>query len=262
MITGYNTDVEHDGVVYHVQTEDKGRETPIILSLVYVGGAILASKRSPYDDLIDVGFNDATLAERLKRQHRLVCAAINAGRIEELKRRAAPHEQTTSQGREQREDRTLAQKGQIEESPRAEQPVVRPSEPPAIPSAQEPSPYTVYDPRRQSPVGETSEPDEGLRINLLDQEQDFRSGESLTLQILVTELSRKGEKPVNGAAVSVKVLGTAFRPLIYSVKTNRGGLAAVSTEIPQFTTGRAALLIRAAAGELSSETRRVIHPGQ
>ncbi len=58
MITGYNTDVEHNGVVYHVQTEDKGLRTPVILSLVYTGGAILASKRSPYDDLIASGFEE------------------------------------------------------------------------------------------------------------------------------------------------------------------------------------------------------------
>ena len=52
MITGYNTEVEYDGVVYHIQTEDKGLQTPLILSLVYSGGAILASRRTPYDDLI------------------------------------------------------------------------------------------------------------------------------------------------------------------------------------------------------------------
>jgi hypothetical protein len=52
VITGFNTDIEHDGVIYHVQTEDKGLDSPIILSLVYVGGTILASKRSPYKDLI------------------------------------------------------------------------------------------------------------------------------------------------------------------------------------------------------------------
>ena len=86
MITGFNTDVEHDGVVYHVQTEDKGLDSPLILSLVYSGGAILASKRSPYEDLIAAGFDEAALAQRLKRQHRLICAAINAGRIDELKR--------------------------------------------------------------------------------------------------------------------------------------------------------------------------------
>ena len=86
MITGFNTDIEHDGVVYHVQTEDKGLDSPIILSLVYVGGTILASKRSPYEDLIASGFSDEVLSERLKRQHRLICAAINSGRIDDLKK--------------------------------------------------------------------------------------------------------------------------------------------------------------------------------
>ena len=86
MITGFNTDIEHDGVVYHVQTEDKGLDSPIILSLVYVGGTILASKRSAYEDLIAEGFSDEALAERLKRQHRLICAAIHSGRINDLKK--------------------------------------------------------------------------------------------------------------------------------------------------------------------------------
>ncbi|HWP52513.1 MAG TPA: hypothetical protein VN476_00185, partial [Pyrinomonadaceae bacterium] len=66
MITGYNTDVEFDGVVYHVQTEDKGLDTPVILSLVYSGGAILASKRASYDDLVARGFDETVLAARLQ----------------------------------------------------------------------------------------------------------------------------------------------------------------------------------------------------
>jgi len=86
VITGFNTDVEHEGVVYHVQTEDKGLETPLILSLVYTGGAILASKRARYDDLIAAGFDEKLLADRLQRQHKLICAAIRAGRIEDLKK--------------------------------------------------------------------------------------------------------------------------------------------------------------------------------
>jgi len=89
VITGFNTDVEHDGIVYHVQTEDKGLDTPLMLSLVYTGGAILASKRARYDDLIASGFDEKILAERLLRQHKLICAAIRAGRLEELKTMAA-----------------------------------------------------------------------------------------------------------------------------------------------------------------------------
>jgi len=38
MITGFNTDVKHGAKVYHVQTEDKGRNNPKIETLVYVGG--------------------------------------------------------------------------------------------------------------------------------------------------------------------------------------------------------------------------------
>ena len=86
VITGFNTDIEYQGITYHVQTEDKGLDTPLILSLVYDRGTILASKRSPYDDLISEGFSEKELAERLQKQHKLICAAIHAGRIEDLKR--------------------------------------------------------------------------------------------------------------------------------------------------------------------------------
>lgn len=86
MITGFNTDIVYQGVTYHVQTEDKGLKTPLILSLVYDGGTILASKRSPYNDLLDGDFDEKELTERLQKQHKLICAAIRAGRIEDLKR--------------------------------------------------------------------------------------------------------------------------------------------------------------------------------
>ena len=86
MITGFNTDIEHEGIVYHVQTEDKGLETPLMLTLVYTRGEILASKRVRYDDLIASGFDEKVLAKRLSRQHKLICAAIRAGRLDELKK--------------------------------------------------------------------------------------------------------------------------------------------------------------------------------
>ena len=89
MITGYNTDIEFDGVVYHVQTEDKGTSTPVIMSLVYDRGTILASKRAPYDDLINGAVNEEAVAERLQRQHKLICAAVSSGRIEDLKQMSA-----------------------------------------------------------------------------------------------------------------------------------------------------------------------------
>ena len=259
MITGYNTDVEHDGVVYHVQTEDKGLETPLILSLVYSGGAILASKRSRYEDLIASGFSDEALSERLKRQHLLICAAIHAGRVADLKRMAGAEPEMAGVERPIVEQPpALANKEEKPETPEAVA-LEDLSAPPLSTKAVSPADaYTIHDPRRQSPLGELAKVAEGLRLSLLD-EQEFRSGEELTLRIMVSQPSGNTEKPMNGAVVSVKILGTAFRPLIYSMKTQRDGVATVSAQIPKFTSGRAAILIRALAGGNETELRRIIH---
>jgi hypothetical protein len=258
VITGYNTDVEHDGVVYHVQTEDKGVETPLILSLVYSGGAILASKRSPYEDLIASGFSDEALSERLKRQHLLICAAIHAGRIGDLKRMGSAEAELASVESPGAVGSPPPVEAEESTQPAAEQVAETPPEPSSIPAERPADTYTIYDQRRQSPLGEFGKETEGLRITLL-QERAFRAGDSLTLRILVSHLSGNSEKPMNGAVVSVKVLGTTFRPLIYSMKTQPDGIATVSAQIPKFTSGRAAILIRALAGASETELRRVIH---
>jgi hypothetical protein len=259
VITGYNTDVEHDGVVYHVQTEDKGLDTPFILSLVYSGGAILASKRSRYEDLIAAGFSDEALSERLKRQHLLICAAIHAGRVLDLKRMAgADAELPTLEPPADEELVTQApEEDKVDtEEVADEEEVAAPERPAEV--GDQPDAYTIHDPRRQSPMGEPAHAEEGLKISLLD-EQEFRSGDSLLLRIMVIQTSGKVEKPMNGAVVSVKVLGTAFRPMIYSMKTEKNGVATVSAQIPKFTSGRAAILIKALAGGSETELRRVIH---
>ena len=113
MITGFNTDIEFQGITYHVQTEDKGLATPLILSLVYNRGTILASKRSPYDDLLK-NFDEKILSERLQKQHQLICAAIRAGRIEDLKRMT---EKDSSAKRNNRNHQVEAKKTEIPAPP-------------------------------------------------------------------------------------------------------------------------------------------------
>jgi len=280
VLTGFNTDIEHDGVVYHVQTEDKGLDSPLILSLVYSGGAILASKRSRYDDLIESGFDEKVLAQRLKRQHRLICAAINAGRLEELKRMGAPAEEevTRADVTETSEPVTEAQetpeiketvtpkrtaKGKASAKTATDKAAASAEEEaaPSIPAEEraKASPYTVYDPRRESPLGEVAEKETRLVLTMLD-ENVFRAGESFHIRVRVDDGSGNNKRPLMGVSVSVKILGTTFRPQIYSVRTERDGVAAVSTTMPTFTSGRAAVLIRAVANGETTELRRVIHP--
>jgi len=83
MITGFNTDVEYDGRVYHVQTEDKGRGNPTIESLVYVAGEILTARRSSYGDrLVDPAFGEPQILERMEAQHHTLIRDIRNGHLD------------------------------------------------------------------------------------------------------------------------------------------------------------------------------------
>jgi hypothetical protein len=91
VITGFNTDVKHADRVYHVQTEDRGVANPVVESLVYVGGEILLSKKSPYQDLITGDrVDEKALREMMDLQHRRVIEAIRRGRLDTGKIGEAP----------------------------------------------------------------------------------------------------------------------------------------------------------------------------
>jgi hypothetical protein len=259
VITGFNTDIEHDGVVYHVQTEDKGLESPLILSLVYVGGAILAAKRSRYEDLIESGgFTEDVLTKRLKRQHQLICAAINAGRIEDLKRMGAAR---SLNGSADEAVVTDSRPGADVSPGRDTAPLDERMLQGAAPVGADDQDYTLPDPPREWPQSEVDQREGGLQLTILD-EEEFRAGETLTIRIELADRSGRRQKPLPNIPLSVKILGTAFRPQIYSVKTERGGVATVTATMPNFTSGRAAVLVRAVVKGETIEVRRVIQPAE
>jgi hypothetical protein len=295
MITGFNTDVEHEGTVYHVQTEDKGLDSPLILSLVYVGGAILASKRAPYDDLISKGFDEKELAERLNRQHKLICAAIRAGRIDDLKRMSSQRDVSPETPPAPASAKSTKKSAAPKAVPAAR--IVEPDPldiPPMQARVEAPSPEVEV--RRQE-VAPAPEPppevkvkkaapqpkaakqsvrailqdvvadfaraeaasDTGLHLSLVD-EKEFRGGGVVTMKIRVGRGSN-GKEAINGADVTVKVLGSTFRPLIFPTRTGPDGIATVRAVLPHFQTGRAAILVRAIADGYEAELRRIIHQG-
>jgi len=248
LITGYNTDVEYGGIVYHIQTEDKGLEHPIILSLVYVDGAILASKRSPYDDLVSGGFDKETLIQRLQRQHKLICAAVRAGRIEDLKRLGG------ERGAEAQSAFSPATAVAEPAPPASEPPKARLGEQ-AIAKAPPPN----YAPASDNLASGATEED-ALQVTLLD-ERELRAGESVTLRVMVTRSAQNAREPVLRARVTMKTLGTTFRPESTISTTDSDGIALFSVLLPSFETGRAAILIRVEADGEIAELRRIILPG-
>lgn len=303
MITGFNTDIEFDGVVYHVQTEDKGLDTPLILTLVYVGGAILASKRSQYHDLIKTGFDPLVLAERLQRQHTLICAAVKAGRIDDLKRltprdeqiaptpvakfkpvaRVAPPPAAVETKPPQVETRTPVVDAkpprvemmtpQVNESASSNGDILALDDEPAetVPARSEPrrtTPPQVEPPRVEPPepvrlVGSQQddfiqvEAEDALHLSLLE-EREFHAGEVVTIRVRVSRGGGDVRVAAADVPVTVKILGTEFRPLILTTRSDRDGVATIHAWLPRFTKGRAAVLVRAAIDGFSAELRRVI----
>ncbi len=87
MVTGFNTDVKHDAKVYHVQTEDKGVDNPLIETLIYVGGEILAARRSSYADLLEGDIDEKQIAERIEGQHNRMILDIKEGKYDNKRHR-------------------------------------------------------------------------------------------------------------------------------------------------------------------------------
>ncbi len=334
MITGFNTDIVYQGVTYHVQTEDKGLDTPLILSLVYDRGTILASKRSPYEDLLQLGFDEKTLLERLQKQHKIICAAIKAGRINDLKRmtletaakqkdavaklnnvnvKEIKFEQPVKEIKFEQPIRK-PETGTLElfapkiepkievpkiefkpeikqlpktevilpsiEKPKVEIPVVKEFELPRIEKPKDDLDVTIHISENEIVFDDvqiveeevilsaeaveiitdfgTFEPlaKDDLSIELLN-DNGFKGGERKTLTISVAN----GNTAIINASVMVKVLGSAFRPLIFHAKTDSTGVAVIHLQLPHFRNGRAAILIKAMSGGEEAELRRVIAQG-
>ncbi|MFN2595896.1 MAG: hypothetical protein ABR563_01765 [Pyrinomonadaceae bacterium] len=94
-------------------------------------------------------------------------------------------------------------------------------------------------------------------MSLLE-EKDFRAGDIVTLRVAVSRGAFGERELVRDASVVVKVLGTEFRPLILTSKSDADGVACVHVWLPRFKRGRAAILVRANADGCSAELRRAI----
>ena len=275
MISGFNTDVEFQDVVYHIQTEDKGLKSRLFVSLVYDRGTILASKRTSYDDLANGSFNESELAERLGRQHKLICAAVKAGRIADLQKMAASERDAAKAAKTVNVDQPAA-------VPAIGQPEYQLSSIPAIENIEPVIPFdfeiiedeivfdgisiieegSVLSADAVAVVSELSGTERPkntkLSVELLG-DTKFKGGDRHDIHIMVCRGTDR--KVVRDAQIMIKVLGSSFRPLIFHAKTDINGLAKVHLQLPHFQAGRAAVLVRAISEGEEIEFRRIMTPG-
>jgi len=69
-VTGFNHNIKHKGKVYHVQTEDSGVNNPHIITHLFVGGNILASKKTSYADILNAENLGEVVRELMEEQHK------------------------------------------------------------------------------------------------------------------------------------------------------------------------------------------------
>lgn len=87
MVVGFNHNFRYAGEIYHIQTEDSGLRSPNIVTLLYQGGTILASKKTSYADIAKIDNLDQVVEELMKEQHKNMLRDLKAGEFDAVIRR-------------------------------------------------------------------------------------------------------------------------------------------------------------------------------
>jgi hypothetical protein len=265
MITGYNTDVRHGEVVFHVQTEDKGVSNPCIESLVYVGGQVLATKRASYAELLTKGRDEKEIVALMDHQHRTMIAAIRHGKLDAKLA-------SLGSGRPVELPATFEAPGTVAGPPREREAKPPPAEtgetvaragvPPAAEEARPAAPPTKpAAPERtlDQVILEylTSEADQEQLVLILEDEQDLVLGRHATLALRAS--SSKSGMPVAGSQVSVRMISTVLEPRVLAAgRTDERGLLTLGFDIPQVSRGTSALIINAVSAIGRAELKHLL----
>ncbi|HEX6899969.1 MAG TPA: hypothetical protein VF789_09665 [Thermoanaerobaculia bacterium] len=274
MITGYNTDVRHGEVVFHVQTEDKGTSNPFIESLVYVGGQVLASKRASYADLLAEGKDEKDIVALMDHQHRTMIAAIRHGKLDaklaalNASRQTGqfPAVATPPSGVQPIPGRMVTAQASpsvtpIPASPRTDNGGETLARTAVAPSAPLPAPAKPPAPERtlDQVILEylTSEADQEQLVLLLEEERDLTLGARATLVLRAS--SSKSGNPVVGTQVSVRMISTVVEPRVLAAgRADDRGLLTLDFDIPQVGRGTSALIISAVSSIGRAELKHLL----
>jgi hypothetical protein len=241
VITGFNTDIKHGEKVYHVQTEDKGVGNPYIESLVYVGGEILASKKTSYAEQLKSGIDDKWIGGLMEQQHRTMIAAIKRGRFDQ------PADTTKTVQR--LPTPTVAEpfdSGVVFEDVLSD---VASAAAPAIDDEK------TLDQVIIDYLASEAE-SEHLELALLNQ-VEFFSGSAIEMRVAARK--SLSQAPIPAAAIEVKVISTVEPPrVIFRGKTAADGTAIVRCTIPAFRDGTAAVIISAQSAIGNDEVKQLV----
>lgn len=230
MITGFNTDIRHNDKVYHIQTEDKGLQNPYIESLVYVGGEILASKKTSYADQVKNGADEKWIGSLMEQQHRTMIAAIKRGRLDQPADATQSAPIPSAKTIAQTESAPVPATGVVDTERSLDQVIID---------------YLASEAES-----------EHLELSILNQ-PDFVSGQQVEFRVATRR--SLSQQPINGSVVEVKVISTVDPPrVVFKGKTGVDGLTAVRCTIPFFNEGTAAVIVSAQSSIGNDEIKQLV----
>jgi hypothetical protein len=231
VITGFNTDIKHNDKVYHIQTEDKGLQNPYIESLVYVGGEILASKKTSYAEQAKSGVDEKWIGSLMEQQHRTMIAAIKRGRFDQPAdaTKLSASKPTTPLSAKTIEALNNAA-GNLDDDKTLDQVIID---------------YLASEAES-----------EHLELSMLTN-ADFIAGAPVELRVATKK--SLSQSPIAAVPIEVKVISTVEAPrVIYKGKTAADGTAMIRCMVPAFKEGTAAVIISAQSSLGNDEIKQLV----
>jgi hypothetical protein len=165
MVVGFNHNFSYQGEVYHIQTEDSGMLSPNIVTLLYQGGTILASKKTSYADIAKIDNLEQVVEELMKEQHKNMLRGLKAGEFDEVIKRFKAGKKITPQISQAA---TVSNPGKVEKTmaqdstPAPPRPIDTP-----VTSPQEPNSEEAL--RATSPPAQKQDPAPAIEVSLDDE---------------------------------------------------------------------------------------------
>ena len=84
MQSGFNTNIRHRGVLFHVQTEDSGTANPHVMTHLFHGGNIMASEKCDYSEQVSEVDLESVVRRLMETQHKAMLKGLRASHHDDV----------------------------------------------------------------------------------------------------------------------------------------------------------------------------------
>ena len=118
MVVGFNHNIKHKGRPYHVQTEDSGLDNPHVTTHLFVGGNILASKKTSYAEQVGAEGLAKLVRGLMEEQHKEMLRNLINGAYDDVDAAYAQQARSFQPGEIRADGRTVQLQPSMTAAPR------------------------------------------------------------------------------------------------------------------------------------------------